>query len=100
VQCKKSTLVYGNRDTSTNVRYKYGENVVCDEREALLIKKPQDYMLPQESLTKTYVLARENYYFVYPTNFHHYEKQFRGSFQHGGISMEEMILPVATLTPR
>lgn len=100
VQCKKSTLVYGNRDTSTNVRYKFGENVVCDEREALLIKKPQDYMLPQESLTKTYVLARENYYFVYPTNFHHYEKQFRGSFQHGGISMEEMILPVATLTPR
>ncbi len=100
VQCKKSTLVFGNRDTSTSIRYKFGDNLVCDEREAIHIKKPQDYMLPQEALTKTYVLARENYYFVYPTNQHHYERQFRGTFQHGGISLEEMILPVATLTPR
>ena len=100
VQCKKSSLVYGNRDTSTNVRYKFGDNLACEEREALHIQKPQDYMLPLDSLTKNYILALENYYFVYPTNFHHYEKQFRGSFQHGGISIEEMILPVATLLPR
>jgi CheY-like chemotaxis protein len=100
VQCKKSALVYGNREASTNVRYKFGDNLVCDEKEALIIKKPQDYMLPLDGLTKNYILARENYYFVYPTNFHHYERQFRGSFQHGGISMEEMILPVATLLPR
>ena len=100
VQCKKSSLVYGNRDTSTNVRYKFGDNLMCEEREALHIKRPQDYMLPIDSLTKNYILARENYFFVYPTNFHHYERQFRGSFQHGGISVEEMILPVATLQPR
>jgi len=100
VQCKKAALVYGNREASTNVRYKFGDNLVCDEKEALTIRKPQDYMLPLDSLTKNYLLARENYYFVYPTNFHHYEKQFRGSFQHGGISIEEMILPVATLLPR
>lgn len=100
VQCKRSSLVYGNRDTSTNVRYKFGDNLVCDEKEALHVKRPQDFMLPLDSLTKHYILARENYYFVYPTNFHYYERHFRGSFQHGGISMEEMILPVATLTPR
>lgn len=100
VQCKKSSLVYGNREASTNVRYKFGDNLVCDEKEAVMVKRPQEYMLPIDSLTKNYILARENYYFVYPTNFHHYEKQFRGSFQHGGISMEEMILPVATLLPR
>lgn len=100
VQCKRSSLVYGNRETSTNVRYKYGDNLVCDEKEAVLIKNPQDYMLPLDSLTKNYILARENYYFVYPTNFHHYERQLRGSFQHGGVSMEEMILPIATLRPR
>ncbi|MBD3161327.1 MAG: response regulator [Candidatus Eisenbacteria bacterium] len=99
VQCKKSSLVYGNRQTSTNVRYKYGDNLVCEEKEALHVKKPQEFMLPMNSLTKNYILAKENYYFVYPTNFHHYEKHFRGSFQHGGISIEEMILPVATLVP-
>lgn len=100
VQCKKSSLVYGNRDASTNVRYKFGDNLICEEKEALNIKRPQDYMLPIDSLTKNYILARENYYFVYPTNFHRYEKRFRGSFQHGGISIEEMILPIATLLPR
>jgi CheY-like chemotaxis protein len=100
VQCKKSSLVYGNRETSTNVRYNYGDNLVCDEKEAIHVKRPQDYMLPLDSLTKNYILARENYYFVYPTNFHQYERHFRGSFQHGGVSIEEMILPVATLLPR
>ena len=49
---------------------------------------------------KNYILAKEDFYFVYPTKFHEYERQYRGSFQHGGISLEEMILPVATLTPR
>ena len=100
VQCKKSSLVYGNRDTSTNVRYKFGDNLICEEKEALNITRPRDYMLPMDSLTKNYIVARENFYFVYPTNFHHYEKRFRGSFQHGGISIEEMVLPIATLLPR
>ncbi len=100
VQCKRSSLVYGNREASTNVRYKFGDNLVCDEKEAILVKRPQEYMLPLDTLTKNYILARENYYFVYPTNFHQYERQLRGSFQHGGVSLEEMILPVATLRPR
>jgi CheY-like chemotaxis protein len=100
VQCKKASLVYGNRETSTSVRYKFGDNLVCEDKEAVRVKRPQDYMLPVDSLTKNYILARENFYFVYPTNFHQYERHFRGSFQHGGISLEEMVLPVATLTPR
>jgi hypothetical protein len=49
---------------------------------------------------KSYIIAKEDFYFVYPTRFHEYENKYRGSFQHGGISVEEMILPVATLTPR
>ena len=47
-----------------------------------------------------YIIAKEDFYFVYPTHFHEYENKYRGSFQHGGISLEEMILPTATLTPR
>ncbi|MCA9757611.1 MAG: response regulator [Candidatus Eisenbacteria bacterium] len=100
VQCKRSSEVKGNRDTSTSIRYKFGDNLAVDPREALHVKKPGDYQLPGGSVIKHYLLAKENYYFVYPTNFHHYERHYKNSFQHGGISLEEMILPVATLTPR
>jgi hypothetical protein len=100
VQVKRSSEVLGNRDTSTSIRYKFGDNLGCNEREALHIKRPEEYKLPGDGLIKHYVIAKENFYFVYPTNFHQYERQFRNSFQHGGISMEEMILPVATLYPR
>lgn len=100
VFCKRPSVVLGNRETSTSIRYKYGDNLVCEEKEALRVKNPPEYKLPPGSLTKQYVLAKENFYFVYPTNQHHYERQYRGTFQHGGISLEEMVLPVATLKPR
>jgi hypothetical protein len=97
---KRAALVYGNRETSTNLRYKYGSNLAVDPRQALHVKNPEDYFLPNEGLNKNYIFAKEDFYFVYPTKFHEYERQYRGSFQHGGISMEEMILPAVTLTPR
>ncbi|MDI6808374.1 MAG: bifunctional response regulator/alkaline phosphatase family protein [Candidatus Eisenbacteria bacterium] len=97
---RRAALVLGNRDTSTNLRYKYGNNLGCDEKQALLIKKPEEYRLPADALNKNYIIAKEDYYFVYPTRFHEYERQYRGSFQHGGISMEEMILPCLTMEPR
>jgi DNA-binding response OmpR family regulator len=97
---KRAALIYGNRDTSTNLRYKYGVNLVTDEKMAMVAKNPTDLKLPNEYLNKNYVFAKEDYYFVYPTNFHEYERQYRNSFQHGGISLEEMILPVATLVPK
>jgi hypothetical protein len=97
---RRAALVYGNRDTSTNLRYKYGLNLNCDSKQAVIVRKPRDYMLPDDGINKNYVLAREDYYFVYPTRFHEFERQYRGTFQHGGISLEEMILPLVTLTPR
>jgi CheY-like chemotaxis protein len=95
---RRSSVVYGNRDTSTNLRYKYGDNLGCDTKQALLIRKPAEYLLPQESKTKNYIMAKENFYFVYPTNMREYEHRYFGSFQHGGVSPEEMILPCITLT--
>ena len=56
--------------------------------------------LPKRSVTINYLIAKEDYYFVYPTDYHKYMAQYRDSFQHGGISMEEMILPVVKLTPK
>ena len=97
---RRAALVYGNRETSTNLRYKYGINLNCDARQAVIVRKPMEYRLPDDGVNKNYVLAREDYYFVYPTKFHEYERQYRGTFQHGGISLEEMILPLVTLKPR
>ncbi|HEY2955079.1 MAG TPA: bifunctional response regulator/alkaline phosphatase family protein [Candidatus Eisenbacteria bacterium] len=100
VLARRAALVYGNRDTSTNLRYKFGVNLNCDPKQAVILRKPMDFMLPDDGVNKNYILAREDHYFVYPTRFHEYERQFRGSFQHGGISIEEMVLPLLTLTPR
>jgi CheY-like chemotaxis protein len=97
---RRAALVYGNRDTSTNLRYKFGVNLNCDPKQAVIVRRPADYMLPDDGVNKNYVLAREDYYFVYPTRFHEFERQYRGSLQHGGISIEEMVLPLVTLTPR
>lgn len=97
---QKASLVHGNRDTSTNLRYKFGENINGDQKQTLLIRKPKDFKLPSESPSKNYIIAKENYYFVYPTRFHEFEKQYHGTFQHGGISLEEMIIPCMILTPK
>ena len=99
VLSRRSALVYGNRETSTNLRFKFGTNLGCDPRQAVHIKDPTRYRLPADKTSKQYMIAKEDFYFVYPTRFHEYESKYRGSFQHGGISLEEMILPVATLTP-
>lgn len=97
---KRASLVHGRRDTSTNLRYKFGDNLKCDEKQAIITRKPAEFRLPAESRTKTYLFAKEYYYFVYPTNFREYEKQYLGSFQHGGATLEEMVLPCLTLTPK
>ena len=100
VLSRRSALVYGNRETSTNLRFKFGTNLGCDPKQAVHLKDPARFRLPADSLNKQYIVAKEDFYFIYPTRFHEYESKYRGSFQHGGISLEEMILPVATLTPK
>jgi hypothetical protein len=96
----RGTIARGRRDTSTNLRYKYGDNLNCNPKEALFIRDPQEYRLPRYTISTTYILAKEDYYFVYPTHYTEYEKEYKNSFQHGGISLEEMILPVVTMTPK
>lgn len=98
--CNRATRAYGNRETSTSLRFKIGNNLNCDENQAVYIPKPKEYQLPAESSSKDYILAKDDYYFVYPNDFYKYKRQFQGGFQHGGISMGELITPVVTLTPR
>lgn len=100
VLCSRGTMAHGRRDTSTNLRYKYGDNLNCDQKNALLIKKPEDFRLPRFNLATTYIIAKEDFYFVYPNKYNEYIRQFQNSFQHGGISLEEMVVPIITMTPK
>ncbi len=100
VFCSRATKIRGNRAASTNVRYKFGDNLTVDEKRVMLIKDPVRFRLPPNSPIETYAITTENYYLVYPTNYHEYERLYRDSFQHGGISLEEMICPFAVLEPR
>lgn len=100
ILCQRGTIAHGKRSTSTNLRYKYGDNLNSDPKESLLIKKPDQYRLPMLTLATTYIIAKEDFYFVYPNNYNEMVRQFMNSFQHGGISLEEMVVPLAILTPR
>ncbi len=100
IRCMRSARVIADKEASTNLRYKFGRNLKCDERQAIFVKNPADFRLPRRSVTINYLIAKEDYYFVYPTDFHKYVNQYRDSFQHGGISMEEMILPIVKLEPK
>ena len=100
VKGTRATMVHGDRQTSTSLRYKHGRNLRCDTKDTLMIDKPEDYGLPNAGLGSNFIIAKEDFYFVYPTNYNEYQRQYRDSFQHGGISLEEMILPVVTLERR
>jgi CheY-like chemotaxis protein len=100
VLCSRGTIAHGKKDTSTNLRYKYGDNLNCDPKEAWLIKNPIDFRLPRFNIATTYIIAKEDFYFVYPNKYNEYIRQFHNSFQHGGISLEEMVVPIAVLTPK
>lgn len=97
IRSRHGAKVIGDKETSTNLRYKYGRSLKCDAKYAVNIRQPQTYCLPSRRLNTNYLIAKEDYYFVYPTEYHHYLSYYRDSFQHGGISMEEMILPIIQL---
>ncbi len=92
--------VIGDRETSTNLRYKQGKHLSYPEKEVYEILKPQDYNLPRPHLTSSYIFAKNNDFFAYPNNYNHYVKYYKDTFQHGGISLEEMLIPFVHLTAK
>lgn len=100
IRSLRGSKVLGDREASTNLRYKFGRNLKCEEKAAVFVKNPLDFKLPKRGVAMNYIIAKEDYYFVYPTDYHKYLSHYRDSFQHGGISMEEMILPVVRLEPK
>ncbi|NOZ62238.1 MAG: PglZ domain-containing protein [Calditrichaeota bacterium] len=100
IRSLRGAKVIGDKETSTNLRYKYGRSLKCDPKFAVNVKHPKDFQLPQVGINTNFLIAREDFYFVYPTDYHHYLNYYNDTFQHGGISMEEMILPVIKLEAR
>ncbi len=100
IRCMRGTKVLGDRETSTNLRYKYGRNLKVDSKHAFFVNDPLKAKLPKRNFNINYIIAKEDFYFVYPTNYHKYLSYYRDSFQHGGISLEEMILPMVKLQPK
>lgn len=100
IRALRGSKVFADREAATNLRYKYGRNLKCDEKEAIFIDKPETYKLPKRGVAINYIMAKEDYYFVYPTDYHHYLNLYKDTFQHGGVSLEEMIIPIVKLIPK
>lgn len=98
--CQNAAKVSSQAELTTGLRFKEGKNISCLPEAGWVIKEPGVYRLPGEEGQKSYVLAKEDYYFVYERQFDVYKEIFQGSFQHGGVSLEEMILPCVVLEPR
>ena len=93
----RATKVIGDKEASTNIRYKFGRSLKVDKKHAAFVKEPSDWKLPYRGINTNYIVAKEDYYFVYPTSYNKYMNYYKDSFQHGGISIEEVILPLVAL---
>ena len=100
IRCSKPVKIVGDRNTNTNLRYKLGKNLNYSSRDLFTIKEPRQAQLPSPNLSTSYVFATGNAFFAYPNNYNYYVTYYKDTFQHGGISMEEMLIPLATLTPK
>ncbi len=92
--------VIGERETNTNLRYKLGRNLNYNPKQVFEITNPKEVYLPVRNVSTSYIFATNNDFFAYPNNFNYYAGYYHDTFQHGGISLEEMIIPVVTLTPK
>ena len=98
IRCTEPVKIIGDRNTNTNLRYKLGKNLSYDAKNLFTIREPHKAQLPSPNLSTSYVFATGDAFFAYPNNYNYYVSYYRDTFQHGGISMEEMIIPIITLT--
>lgn len=101
IRVKKPFKIIGDRETNTNLRYKSGKNLTFDEKGNIFFtRKPERFFLPRKNVSTSYVFATEEQFLAYPNNYNYYANFYKDTFQHGGISLEEMIIPLAILEPK
>ena len=100
IRATKPLKIIGDRNTNTNLRYKLGKNLSYNSKEVFAIHNPAKAQLPSPNLSTSYVFAMGDSFFAYPNNYNYYVSYYKDTFQHGGISMEEMIIPLITMTGR
>lgn len=100
IRVSAPSRVVGDRNVNTNLRYKLGKSLSYNAKEVFEVRNPKRLGLPAPNLSTTYIFAQNDRFFAYPNNYNHYVSYYKDTFQHGGISMEEMIVPLVTLRPK
>ncbi|MBF0596103.1 T9SS response regulator signal transducer PorX [Faecalibacter rhinopitheci] len=100
IYVKEPTKVIGDKESSTNLRYKLGKQLQYDPKDVLAIDQPEKFHLPKVNVTSKYIFAKENLFLTYPKNYNHFVNYYKDTYQHGGISLEEIIIPLVVLTPK
>lgn len=100
IRVQQPSKVIGDRETSANLRYKVGRNLNYAGKDVLAIKDPHEAGLPKPNMTSTFIFAKDDYFFLYPNNYNYHNRLYKDTFQHGGISLEEIICPVIKLSPK
>jgi hypothetical protein len=97
VRVNNPIKIIGEKSTNSNLRYKVGRNLSYNQKEVFSVRNPEDIRLPKTKISSEYVFTSEGDYFVYPNNYNHFVKYFQNTFQHGGISLEEILIPYVEL---
>lgn len=100
INVKNPSKVIGDKNTSLNLRYKTGKSLTYGAKDVLAVKDPGSIHLPTINMSSSYIFAKGDLFFAYPNNYNHYVSYYRNTYQHGGVSLEEMIIPFAVLTPK
>jgi len=100
IRVKNASKVIGLRETNTNLRYKQGKNLAYDARHVFLVKNPEEIFMPRHNVSTAYIFATGDNFFAYPNNYNYYASYYKDTFQHGGVSMEEMMIPFVVLEPK
>ncbi|WP_026755969.1 response regulator [Sediminibacter sp. Hel_I_10] len=100
INVKNPSKVIGDRDTSLNLRYKTGRSLTYEEKDVLVAKDPKTIQLPSINMSSSFIFAKSDYFLAYPNNYNHYVSYYRNTYQHGGVSLEEMIIPFIVLNPK
>ncbi|MET7029245.1 T9SS response regulator signal transducer PorX [Sediminicola luteus] len=100
INVKQPSKVIGDKETSLNLRYKTGRSLTYEEKDVLEIRNPKDVNLPTINVSSSFIFAKNDLFFAYPNNYNHYVSYYRNTYQHGGVSLEEVIIPFIVLEPR